>query len=222
MIDSIALLHQYQRDIKTITTSGGTLEYIEVTLNDIKVANELAHEILGKTLDELPPQTRKLLKQIQQMVIDHCQQSQTAQSDYRFSRKQIRAFTGWGNTQLKIHCKRLEDMEYLLVHRGCRGQSMEYELLFDNDDESHDKHLMGLIDVKKLTLDEKKSGQTRNKSVPSRPQVGGVSALLKSLEGKSGKVSNESEPEIPKCTTRKIKTNGASYRNDSSSLVAQG
>ena len=35
---------------------------MEVTLDDIETANRLAHEVLGRTLDELPPQTRKLLR----------------------------------------------------------------------------------------------------------------------------------------------------------------
>ncbi|MGU0172761.1 hypothetical protein ACVXG8_27490 [Escherichia coli] len=43
------------------------VEYIEVTREDIALANRLAHEILA-TLDEMPPQTRKLLLLIQTMV----------------------------------------------------------------------------------------------------------------------------------------------------------
>jgi len=31
------------------------VEYIEVTREDIALANKLAHEILGRTLDEMPP-----------------------------------------------------------------------------------------------------------------------------------------------------------------------
>ena len=64
LIRAIALLHQYQRPVKTVEHEGKALEYIEVTLADIKTANKLAHEVLGRTLDELPPQTRKLLKLI--------------------------------------------------------------------------------------------------------------------------------------------------------------
>jgi DNA primase len=60
LIDAIALLHQYQRPLKKDKHLGHVTEYIEVTLDDIAIANELAHEVLGKTLDELPPQTRKL------------------------------------------------------------------------------------------------------------------------------------------------------------------
>jgi len=188
LIDSIALLHQYQREIKTIESDGETIEYIEVTLGDIEVANKLAHEILGRTLDELPPQTRKLLTKIQTMVRDECQRQGIEQSDYRFSRKQIREYTDWGNTQLKVHCRRLEDMEYLLVHRGGRGQSFDYELLYPMEEKQPEKQLMGLIDVEKLGYDakksglkESKSGQSKKKAEPSRPQVGGVSDGLKTM-----------------------------------------
>ena len=188
LIDSITLLHQYQRDVKTVEHNGQTIEYIEVTLADIEVANKLAHEILGRTLDELPPQTRKLLGRIQEMVKDQCEAQGIEQRDMRFSRKEIREVTGWGNTQLKVHCRRLEDMEYLLIHRGGRGQSFEYELLYSMEPQQRDKQLMGLIDVEKLTYDAKKAGQTGSKSGASRPQVGRVSETVKpvKLNGSNG------------------------------------
>ena len=62
LIDTIALLHQHQRDGADRGSSDGeTIEYIEVTLEDIALANALAHEVLGRSLDELPPQTRRVL-----------------------------------------------------------------------------------------------------------------------------------------------------------------
>ena len=79
-------------------------------------------------------------------------------SDYRFSRKQIRDTTGWGNTQIRIHCDRLVDMEYLIAHRGKRGTCFEYELLYPHEREQNGKALMNLIDVEKLkTLHAKNS-----------------------------------------------------------------
>ena len=45
-------------------------------------------------------------------------------------RRDVREATGWGDTQLKIHLHRLEELEYLLIHRGGRGQSFVYELVF--------------------------------------------------------------------------------------------
>ena len=62
LIDAIALLHQHQRPIKSIEHGDQLIRYVEVTLDDIETANRLAHEVLGRTLDELPPQTRKLLQ----------------------------------------------------------------------------------------------------------------------------------------------------------------
>ena len=90
MIDSIALLHQYQRPIKTHPYGDETLRYIEVTLDDIAAANRLAHEVLGKSLDELPPQTRKLLLLIETMVKEQCRQQAVEKTDYHFSRKILR------------------------------------------------------------------------------------------------------------------------------------
>jgi hypothetical protein len=50
-----------------------TISYIEVALDDIEQANRLAHEVLGRSLDELPPQTRKLLQLVEDMVSTECE-----------------------------------------------------------------------------------------------------------------------------------------------------
>ena len=175
LIRAIALLHQYQREVKHIDHNGEALEYIEVIPSDIAIANRLAHDVLGRSLEELPPQTGRLLKQIKAMVETACQQQGIEQSHYRFSRREIRETCGWGNTQLKVHLGRLEELEYLLIHRGGRGQSIVYELLYDGD-LADQKHLMGLIDPQNLGYDEKKSGVKGKRSGSSRPQVGAKSA----------------------------------------------
>jgi DNA primase len=122
LIRTSAFIHQYQRPIKTAMKDNRLRQYIEVTLDDVALANRLANDILGRSLDELPPQTRKLLLLIDEMVIEACKKLSTDRCDYRFTRRMIREYTGWGNTQLKAHLKRLEDMEYLLTYRGGRGQ----------------------------------------------------------------------------------------------------
>jgi len=150
LIRSVALLHQYQRPAKTVQHNGRAVEYIEVTLDDIAVANRLAHEILGRSLDELPPQTRRLLLAVDEMVTAECKRQKMERSDYRFSRRDVREATGWGDTQLKTHLHRLEELEYLLVHRGGRGQSIVYELMFTRPADGGKPVLGGLIDVEKL------------------------------------------------------------------------
>ena len=181
LIRAIALLHQHQRERKTATHNGQALEYIEVTLDDIATANRLAHEVLGRSLDELPPQTRRLLLLIDEMVSAGCERQKIERMDFRFSRRDVRQYTGWGNTQLKTHLRRLEELEYLLVHHGGRGQSFVYELVFERQGDSGKPMLPGLIDVEKLTgysYDTKKSGQNGQWSGSSRPQVGGMSGVV--------------------------------------------
>jgi DNA primase len=175
LIRSIALLHQYQRRVKTAVHDGRTVEYIEVTPEDIAVANRLAHEVLGRSLDELPPQTRRLLLMIDEMVLKECSRQKLERRDFFFSRRDIRQYTGWGNTQLKTHLARLEDLEYLLVHHGGRGQSFVYELVFERSADDDQPVLPGLIDVEKLRYDRNRSGVEGEKSGSSRPQVGGMS-----------------------------------------------
>jgi DNA primase catalytic core len=182
LIRSIALLHQHQRPRKTVEHRGRMVEYIEVTLDDIAVANRLAHEVLGRSLDELPPQTRRLLLMIDDYVTAECERQKMERSDYRFSRRDVRAFTGWGDTQLKIHLHRLEEMEYLLIHRGGRGQSFVYELQFTRPSNGGRPVLGGLIEIEKLKrrdYDENRSGSEGQRSGSRRPQAGGMSEPVK-------------------------------------------
>jgi len=196
LIRCIALLHQYQRPMKTIVHEGKSFAYIEVTRDDIAAANRLAHDVLGRSLDDLPPQTRRLLGLIARMVAERCAAAKMEREDCRFTRRQVREFTGWSDSQLKTHLGRLEEMEYLLAHRGGRGQSFIYELAYDGGGADGGRFLTGLLDVTKLRagtptteeksgLDEKKSGPEGQKSGPSLPEVG------PGLGGKNAPLSSE-------------------------------
>lgn len=150
LIDAVALLHQHQRPIHSVTHHNAAIDYIEVTLEDIAIANRLAHEILGRTLDELPPQSRRLLMLINEMAHDACARRVLTRSNYRFSRRDVRQYTGWSDFQVKAHMKKLQDLEYVLVHRGGRGQSYVYELLYQGEGQNGTPFLMGLLDIERL------------------------------------------------------------------------
>jgi len=115
LIRAIALLHQHQRPMKT----EHGLSYIEATREDIATADRLMQELMRQSLDELPAQTRRLLGLIEAMV--------NGREGFQFSRRDVRAYTGWGATQVRVHLDRLHEMEYLIVHRGGRGQTFLYE-----------------------------------------------------------------------------------------------
>jgi DNA primase catalytic core len=138
LIRAIALLHQHQRPVKTERG----VSYIEATREDIAVADRLMKDLMKRSLDDLPPQTRRLLDLIAAMV--------KGREGVQFSRRDVRAHTGWGETQVRLHLDRLQEMEYLIVHHGGRGQTFLYE---------YDANLAG--------LEEPVAG-------PSRAQSGGI------------------------------------------------
>lgn len=150
LIRTIALLHQHQREKKTTAHRGERIEYIEVTLSDITLANELAHEVLGRSLDELPPQTRRLLEMIESFVTAECARLAIDRRELRFSQRHVREMSAWTDFQVKTHMRKLVEMEYLLVHRGGRGQSFVYELVYRGEGEGGRPFLMGLVDVAQL------------------------------------------------------------------------
>jgi len=197
LIRSITLLHQYQREIKTTYFRGKSLPYIEVSLEDITIANQIAHEVLGRSLDELPPQTRRLLLLIDSMVAEHCQTFHINRNDFRFGRREIREYVGWGDTQLKVHLQRLEAMEYLLIHRGGRGQRIVYELLYNSEGQDGEPFMMGLINTDTLqtdethNCDEKLSGKDDQLSGISRPQVGMLSGRSRSTKNALTPIGNK-------------------------------
>ncbi|WP_433705658.1 hypothetical protein [Paraburkholderia sacchari] len=181
LIRAIALLHQYQREHRTLTHRGEALTYIEVTKADIVLANRIAHEVLGRTLDELPPQTRRLLTMLQAWVNVRCAVTAQKQNEFRFTRRDVREATSWGDTQLKVHLARLVELEYVIAHRGLRGLTHEYELRYDGVDDGK-PHLMGLLDAQILDNDANRSGLNADRSGSGRPLVGGWSVDGRGME----------------------------------------
>ena len=149
LINSIALLHQYQREIKTARSGEIEIEYVEVELSDIALANELAEEILGKAMDELAPPVRGMFEAIREACREKADELKIKPQDVQLTRREIRETTAWSDWQVRMYCQKLVDMEYLFAVQSLNGKPSVYQLA--SDAESEVQTLRGLTSVDELT-----------------------------------------------------------------------
>jgi DNA primase len=168
--------------VKSATVGGRELRYIEATADDVRLANRLAHAVLGRSLDELPPGTRRLLALIEAHVAHQAQEQGEARERVRFTRRELREALGWGDTQLKVHLGRLASLELVWCERGVHG-AYAYELAWDGQAGEDTPHLPGLIDPDNLDTtagggepardyDENRSGSAGGRAGAGRRGVG--------------------------------------------------
>ena len=113
-------------------------------------------------------------KETERLKVERC--------DVRFSRREVRAATGWGDTQVRLHLARLVDLEYVLVHRGGRGQSFVHELLYDGQGKEGELFVIGLCDVEALG-NETTTSTSRGFEATSRGQRGPLAPLPRGDRG---------------------------------------
>ena len=225
LIDTVALLHQHQRPVKTLTVGDRPLEYVEATLEDIATANALAHDVLGRSLDELPPQTRRVLASVQVLVGERAEAQRIPAGEVRFGRADVRRATGLSDTQCRLHLDRLTALEYLLTHRGRRGQSFAYELMFDGAIEDSAPRLAGLIDVASLrsadttqTSRGSEGGFTGSSRGQNAPNAGPPRAFPIAAMPATPRASADAPESLPE--SRAIRRNGAAASYAQPSLLA--
>jgi DNA-directed RNA polymerase specialized sigma24 family protein len=228
LIRTVALLHQYQRPHQTIEhppASGQFMEYIEVTPADVAIANKLTHEVLGRSLDELAPQTRRLLVMLDAHTTDECKRLKMLRSDYRFTRRDVRRHVGWSDFQVRTHLQKLVDLEYVLTHRGGRGQSFVYELVYGGEGTDGKPFTLGLIDTQTLTppvnhaydkkFEHQKDQFEHGSSIQSAPIAAG-SCAPQSAESPGNHRLKPASSAQPIQITAQAGTSDASYRNGTS------
>ena len=165
LIKAVAFLRQMQKQTRLEGGNGTAAEVIEVDAEDIALANRLAHEILGHSLDELSRPGRDLLASLDDLVKARLKEKKRDSDPVTglgagehaprgagvlFSRREVREFTGWTNTRLHIHLKELVDFEYLAVDAGRNGLPYRYRLVWDGQGADGKRFVLGLKDVKDL------------------------------------------------------------------------
>jgi len=124
LIVAVTFLFQMQRAVKRDAETGR--EYIEATLDDVAIANELAVAFFGHSLDDLSSPSRRLLGEI-------CDYIRQRGSKARFCRRDLREAFKWSDTRLRVHLAELVRLEYVLPVGGAMGRAFEYQLACDPD-----------------------------------------------------------------------------------------
>jgi DNA primase catalytic core len=148
LINSIALLHQHQREVKRAASGDVELEYVEVTIADIALANELAPDVLARGLDELAAPVRGLYDELRQLCVQRAEEMKCQPDGVLLSRREIREATGWSDWQVRSYCRQLVEMEYLYATINGNGRPCVYSLA--RAEENGSSGLRGLTDVAEL------------------------------------------------------------------------
>ena len=193
LIRAIALLHQHQRPRKPVTVDGQQVSFIEVVREDVLLANRLAHRVLGRSLDELPPGTRRLLDRLEQLVAAAAAEQGVSRERVRFTRRELRERLFWGDTQLKVHLSRLASLELVHAHRGAHGQFV-YELACDRDQAVDGALLPGLIDPDQPAEDRQPHGYDVDRSGSETDQSGGGRPLVGARSAHGRPAGNGADP----------------------------
>jgi len=161
LIKAVAFLRQMQKEIKHLGAHDNDPGYIEVDLEDIRIANRLAHEILGRSLDELTRPSRSLLLLLDEMVEEMVstiaekraeagRETVPRRTAVTFTRRQIREYTRWSHTRVHRYLKELVDLEYVLVESGRNGITCRYRLAYEGQGKDGERFVLGLTDPEDL------------------------------------------------------------------------
>ena len=161
LIRAVAFLRQMRKEIRRYSPSaaeaaatGEELEYIEVDAEDVRLANRLAHELLGHSLDELSRPVRNLLEELEKMVRRQLEKesadtagNSASMRRISFTRRQIREYTGWSNYRVHIHLKELAEFEYISCETDRLNNTHRYRLLYEGQGKDGSRFLPGLSEI---------------------------------------------------------------------------
>jgi DNA primase len=153
LILAVTFLHQMQRPRKHDNELG---DYIETTLDDIAIANELAHGLFGQSLDDLSAPSREALDRITGHVERRARELKTTGDKIEFSRRELRETFGWSDTRLRVYLRELVEMEYLAPVSGRNGLRYCYRLV--DGGVPGERRVPGLKDVETLRQEANLAG----------------------------------------------------------------
>lgn len=163
LVKAVVLLHQYQRKTGTMKRPDGTkIEYVQAMQQDIDLALELGREVFARNVDDVSPTARRLLSLIIGLVKEKHEDMRALEpkrelfmNEVPFNRKELRAHTGWSETQVRRNIDQLVELGYIGRISGRQGSTFRYLLL---DDGSADPKFV-------FNAEEQKEPETVNQRV---------------------------------------------------------
>ena len=141
LVAAVAFLRQMQKTVKRFGAQGAVVEYVEVEREDLALANELADQILGHSLDELSRPGYDLLLLLEKM---------SGEKKNLFTRREIREYTGWSHARVHRYLVELLEFEYIVAESARNGELHRYRLLYDGKGKDGRRFLLGLKAVTDL------------------------------------------------------------------------
>ena len=139
LIESVAILHQYQREIREIKGK----EYLIADPKDYEIAYKVSYKILAESLFEVPPKSRLLLKL--------CEKLKPV-----FTRGDMQRVSGWSLDDVKKYVLPLVKDGYVGHVSGRKGQYYQYEVIKQYDGAHSDGIITPEELVRKLNLNGNK------------------------------------------------------------------
>jgi DNA primase catalytic core len=173
LIVVVTFLHQHQRAVKRDAVTGA--EFIETTLEDIAIANELAVELFGQSLDELSSPSRELLRLIGDYVAAKAAEIDKPALEVEWTRRELRESIQWTEARLRLHLAELVRLEYIAALSGRFGSRFRYRLMVEPAQIAEDGRLIvSLKDVETLRREANLAGLNGNLA-RENPNLAGTS-----------------------------------------------
>ncbi len=138
LVSSIAFLHQYRKDIRTVQRGDEAVEYIEADIEDYTIAYELARGLFSTTLDELDRRSRDVLRITQEIIIEKWRGNRMALAEvaptvqdlaeYSVTRREVAARCEMSQHMVNQCMNALNQAEFLRTPGGKQGQVYHYYL----------------------------------------------------------------------------------------------
>ena len=209
LIVAVAFLHQMQRPIKHLPALG---DYIEVTLDDIAIANELALDLFGTCTDDLSAPSRRLAELIAENVEAWAAEQKRSWDKVEWGRRQLREAIQWTEARLRLHLDELVRLEYVQPLNGGFGSAFRYRLLVSPETiRAGNRTVPGIRSVEDVRRVANLAGLPGNLAAPNGH-----------LAGQNGHLAATSQPALARLKSELTVSRAVSKANGHANLASGG